>query len=113
MEWRVSTEYNAKLHWLKESKMYTVNRVNEVSKEKPSSWILNTNEGFDLVVEYRYGFIFVKVNDETLHKARLTTDITDGKLLWNDFLNYAEEYLPEEMIDFSLIKIKTNGKNEI
>lgn len=83
--------------------MYTALTVQQVSKEFPSKWIISTEEDIDIVVEYRYGFIFVKVDDEILHKKKLTSNITDGKMTWDEFLQYADHHLPEEMIDFSTV----------
>lgn len=92
--------------------MYTAEKVVVIKKDSPSKWKIKTTEGFDIIVQYRYGFIIIMVNDETLHKSRLTTDITDSKMSWEDFLDYQKEHLPREMIDFSLIKNKNDESKQ-
>ena len=91
--------------------MYTVIEVELRSVEKPTLLILKTEEEFEVNVEYRYGHMMVSVNDELLHKAKLTTDFTDSKMSQEDIIDYLKEYLPEELLTFSLTKIKKNGTN--
>ena len=92
--------------------MYTVINIEIESVEQPTRLILKTEEEFDVNVEYRYGFMMVSVNDEILHKAKLTTDFTDSKMSEGDIIEYLEEYLPEELLTFSLIKTKENATSK-
>ena len=86
--------------------MYTVNRIELKSEKQPTHLLFNTEEGFDINVVYRYGIIIVSVNDEVLHKRKLTTDYKDSMMTQEDVIDYLEEYLPEELLNFSLTKIK-------
>lgn len=88
--------------------MYTAVKVTCESEEKPSKWKVETQEEFDIIIQYRYGFIVVEVNEEELYKQRVTTDIMSSKMTTEEMLSYAKEHFPEEMLDLSLLK--TNNK---
>jgi hypothetical protein len=92
--------------------MYTVNAIKLVSAEKPTQLLLSTDEEFDVHVIYRYGIMIVLVNDDELHKAKLTKDYTDSKMKQEDIIEYLEEFLPEELLNFSLIKKRENEHTE-
>ena len=87
--------------------MYTVTKIEQTSRKQPSSWVLHTEEEFEITIQYRFGFIIVQVNDEILHKARITPDITHSQMSDDEMLLYIKQELPEELLDLSLIKIKT------
>ena len=84
--------------------MYTGQSIEVVSEEKPSHFILKTEEEFDIHFTYRYGILLVEVNEELLHKVKLTKDYTHSMMSVSDIIEYCEEYLPEEMIDFGIAK---------
>jgi hypothetical protein len=89
--------------------MYTATKIEQINKEKPSMWRIKTSEQIDLKVVYRYGFIVLSVEDETLFKHRVSQDLSDSTSEWVHVYSFLKEYLPEEMIDFSLIMTKENG----
>ena len=89
--------------------MYVVVKIEQISKEKPSAWRLKTSEQIDLDVMYRYGFLVVDVDNENLLKHRISDNLSDSSMEWGQALSHLQEFLPEEMIDFSLIMKKENG----
>lgn len=89
--------------------MFTVIGIKIESVEKPTHLIFQTDEETPVHVLYRFGFLRVVVDDETLHKVQLTKDYTSSKMSEEDIVEYLEEYLPEEMLTFSLTKKEKDG----
>jgi hypothetical protein len=87
--------------------MYTITKIEQISVEQPSSWTLSTQEEFEIIVQYRFGFMIIQVNDEILHKQRINPEITSSKMSTEEMLTYIKQELPEELLDLSTIKIKT------
>lgn len=90
--------------------MYTVIKIEDVTKDKGTHLILHTKEEFLINVQYRFGIILVSVLQETLYKRKLTTDYKDSKMEMSDILEYLEAYLPDELLKFK--KTEDHEKNE-
>lgn len=84
--------------------MYTVTQIIQVSERMPSSWVLKTQEEFDIKVQYRFGIIMFTVNDEVLHKSRISPLVTSSQMSTQEMLEYIKHELPEELFELTTIK---------
>ena len=80
--------------------MYTVIKIEDVTKDQGTHIVFHTKEDFLINVQYRFGIILVSVLQEILYKKKLTTDYKDSKMEISDILEYLEAYLPDELLKF-------------
>ena len=90
--------------------MYTVENIQDVTKDQGTHLILNTREEFEVHVRYRFGIILVTVNEEELYKRKLTTDYKDSSMKQEEVVEYLKQYLPEELLIFPKTKTEENGE---